>query len=242
MTISKRNGVAWASIAKASGVAVADIAKVDGVDAPAGYSFGPGNTSNPANGTLTWAHTCAAGANALYFAAIVRGTSTDPTVTATYNGVSATAIKSATLGAGKNTTIKIFMIDDNAVTFDTSAHNIVVSSSQLSESICFALDIIENDIDGTPYGSIASVESSGTRNNLDVSCATGDIAFAMCALDDPDAMTAQDSQTEIYNTTTSNRAGAGGYLEGPSTTQSMDWTWSTTDAIRSYGFAIKPKP
>lgn len=190
--------------------------------------------------TITWSHTCISGANLLVASCLVRGTGALPTLSATYNGVAMTLKPSSNQSLGSLRRTATFTIDSTALTFDTTAHNIVITSTQtITDAEAGAIDFGGVDVNGGPFGSLATNSGASTTTSVTVVGNTDDVAYAMWGADNGTNGAPLDSQTEVYDTAGVFNGSSAGYKTAPAASQTMRSTITNSNWV-SHGFTIRP--
>ena len=244
MTIAKFDGVTVANVSKVKGVLRNTVNKINGVTNPRGVTIGNNSASSytTTGTTITFSHTCVAGSNVLIVSCLIRGTTVQPTISMTYNSVAMTQITSANQTLGSLRRLVTFRITSADVSFDTSAHDVVVTASEtITAGQAGGQDFGGVDIAGTPFGTTVTASGSSTAVTANVATAAADVAYAAYGADNNTNGAPGNGQTETYDVAGLLQGSAAGYLAAPANPQAMAWT-ITSSAWVEQGFSIKPIP
>lgn len=196
-------------------------------------TLGNSNQGNATSGTtLTIALTCTG--NFLIFGTYLATAAPAGTLTATYNGVSCTMISPVAIGTQEVVTLGYLVSPATG-----SSLNLIITSSKTILGLTAHASEWGGVDTTTPVGTPNSnSNTSGTSSSITVACATTDTAYAYVHHSANELHTPLNGQTEIFDGTVNS---VDGYLNSPSTSQSMNWSWSTNSSWGSMGIALKPK-
>lgn len=198
---------------------------VDAVTDAAGSGAGP----------FTWAHTCA-GSDRVLLVGISYYDSGDTVSAVTYNSVALTVVSSSTVSNGQYTSTMYCLIapatgsNTVSVTFTGSVFDFKGGSISFTGAD-----------QTTPLGTANTATGSSTNPSVDITSATGEIVLDNLVIVHSGTLSVDGSQTQRWNGT-----GASGFIKGAastedgSTTTTMSWSNSTSQAWAISGVSVKP--
>ena len=198
---------------------------IDAVTDAAGSGAGP----------FTWAHTCA-GSDRVLLVGISYYDSLDTVSAVTYNSVALTVVSSSTVSNGQYTSTMYRLIapatgsNTVSVTFTGGVFDFKAGSVSFTGAD-----------QTTPLGTAVTATGSSTTPSVTVTSATGEIVLDNLTIVHSGTLSVDGSQAQRWNGT-----GAFGHIKGAASTEdgststTMSWSNSTSQAWAISGVSVKP--
>jgi len=193
------------------------------------------DASGSGAGPFAWSHTCA-GSDRVLLVGISYYDSADTVSALTYNSVAMTVVPSSTVSNGQYTSTLYRLIapatgsNTVSVTFTGGVFDFKAGSVSFTGAD-----------QTTPLGTANTATGSSTTPSVTVTSATGEIVLDNLTIVHSGTLSVDGSQTQRWNGT-----GAAGFIKGAASTEdgststTMSWSNSTSQAWAISGVSVKP--
>lgn len=193
------------------------------------------DASGSGAGPFAWSHTCA-GSDRVLLVGISYYDSADTVSAVTYNSVALTVVSSSTVSNGQYTSTMYRLIapatgsNTVSVTFTGGVFDFKAGSVSFTGAD-----------QTTPLGTAVTATGSSTTPSVTVTSATGEIVLDNLTIVHSGTLSVDGSQTQRWNGT-----GAAGFIKGAASTEdgststTMSWSNSTSQAWAISGVSVKP--